>query len=86
MEEHKMAFNDFLKKAKESASTVAQSAKTAMNEQKEKMAANKAERELVKAQKQGEIDNIVAGLTEQINAASGNLFDMDSNTLLSFTE
>lgn len=81
-----MAFNDFLKKAKESASTVAQSAKTAMNEQKEKMAANKAERELVKAQKQGEIDNIVAGLTEQINAASGNLFDMDSDTLLSFTE
>lgn len=81
-----MALNDLLKKAKETASNVAETAKTKMNEQMEKSAAEKAERERIRQEKQDKADAAVNQLVEQINAAaSGSLFDMDSNALLAFT-
>ena len=81
-----MAFNDFLKKAKETAASAAETAKTKMNEQKEKAAADKAERERIRQEKQDKIDAAVNRLVEQINAAARvSMFDMDPNALLTFT-
>ena len=80
-----MAFNDFLKKAKETAVNAADTAKTKINEQKEKAAAEKAERERIRAEKQAEADNTTQQMLDAINAESGNLFSMDGQTLLTFT-
>lgn len=80
-----MAFNDFLKKAKETAANAADAAKTKFNEQKEKAAAEKAERERIRAEKQAEADAVTKEMLESIEANCGNMFTMDSNALLTFT-
>lgn len=80
-----MAFNDFLKKAKETATNAADVAKTKFNEQKEKVAAEKAERERIRAEKQAEADNAAQQMFDAMNSETGNLFSMDGQTLLSFT-
>ncbi len=80
-----MAFNDFLKKAKETATNAVDSAKTKFNEQREKAAADKAERERIRAEKQAEADSTTQQMLDAMNADSGNLFSMDSKTLLAFT-
>lgn len=80
-----MAFNDFLKKAKETAANAAETAKTKFNEQREKSAAEKAERERIRAEKQAEADSTTRQMLDAMNADSGNLFSMDSKTLLDFT-
>ena len=80
-----MAFNDFLKKAKETATNAADVAKTKFNEQKEKVAAEKAERERIRAEKQAEADNAAQQMFDAMNSETGNLFSMAGQTLLSFT-
>lgn len=80
-----MAFNDFLKKAKETATNAAETAKTKFNEQREKSAAEKAERERIRAEKQAEADSTTQQMLDTMNADSGNLFSMDSKTLLDYT-
>ncbi len=80
-----MAFNDFLKKAKETAVNAADAAKAKFNEQIEKAAAEKAERERIRAEKQAEADSVTQQMLDAMNADSGNLFSMDSKTLLDFT-
>ncbi len=80
-----MAFNDFLKKAKEAAVNAADSAKTKFNEQKEKLAEEKAERERVRAEMQAQADSATQQMLDAINSENGGLFSMDSQTLLAFT-
>ena len=87
-----MAFNDFLKKAKETAANAAASAKSAadsakakLNEQKEKAAVEKAERERVRAEKQAEADNATSEILNEINGNCGDLFAIDPKELQAFT-
>lgn len=87
-----MTFNDFLKKAKETATNAANSAKNAANsaktkydEKKKVMDAQKAERERINAEKQAEADSTTKQMLDEMNANSGNLFGIDSKQLLDFT-
>lgn len=87
-----MAFNDFLKKAKETAQSVSNVAKDAANtakskydEQKQKADEQKAERERIRAEKQAEADAYTNDILSQLNSSSGSLFDIDTKQLLDFT-
>jgi hypothetical protein len=80
-----MALNDFLKKAKDAASSAAATAKAKIEEQKEKMAAEKEERERIRAEKQAATDSTTAQMLEDINAQNGGLFDVDAAQLQAFT-
>lgn len=87
-----MAFNDFLKKAKETASSAANSAKNAANsakskydEKRKEANAQKAERERIKAEKQAEADVAAKKMVEDIRASQGTLFDVDKKQLADFT-
>lgn len=80
-----MALNDFLKKAKDAASSAAATAKAKIEEQKEKMAAEKEERERIRAEKQAATDSATAQMLEDINAQNGGLFDVDAAQLQAFT-
>jgi len=87
-----MAFNDFLKKAKEAAETAANTAKSAAeaakakyDEKMQQMEAEKAERERIKAENQAKTDAETQNIINAINANSGNAFAMDSKQLLDFT-
>lgn len=87
-----MAFNDFLKKAKETASSAANSAKNAANsakskydEKRKEANAQKAERERIKAEKQAEADAAAKKMVEDIRASQGTLFDVDKKQLADFT-
>ncbi|MGN0501158.1 MAG: SHOCT domain-containing protein [Ruminococcus sp.] len=87
-----MAFNDFLKKAKETATNAANSAKNAANsaktkydEKKKEMDTQKAEKERINAEKQAEADSAAKQMLDEMNANSGNLFGIDSKQLLDFT-
>lgn len=87
-----MAFNDFLKKAKESAANAANSAKNAAGsakamyeEKKKEMDAQKAERERVKAEKQGEADSATKQMLDDMNVDGESIFGVDSKQLLDFT-
>ena len=51
----------------------------------DKAAAEKAERERIRAEKQAEADAVTKQMLEDIEANSGNMFAMDSNALLTFT-
>ncbi|MBQ6819181.1 MAG: SHOCT domain-containing protein [Clostridia bacterium] len=86
-----MAFNDFLKKAKDAAASAADSAKTAagnakavLDEKKQAADAKKAEQERIAAEQQAAADARAAALLEQM-AGQGGLLDIDGQTLLSFT-
>ena len=87
-----MAFNDFLKKAKETASSAANSAKNAANsakskydEKRKEANAQKAERERIKVEKQAEADATAKKMVEDIRASQGTLFDVDKKQLADFT-
>ncbi len=87
-----MAFNDFLKKAKETASSAANSAKNAANsakskydEKRKEANAQKAERERIKAEKQAEADAAAKKMVEDIRVSQGTLFDVDKKQLADFT-
>lgn len=87
-----MAFNDFLKKAKETAASAANSAKNAANtaktkydEKKKEASAQKAEKERVRAEKQAEADSAADKLAEEIRSSAGGLFGIDPKQLLTFT-
>lgn len=87
-----MAFNDFLKKAKETAAnaaatakSAADTAKTKFDEKKKEADAQKAERERIKAEKQAEADKTTQQILEDINQNSGDLFDVDKKQLIDFT-
>ncbi|MDO4608972.1 MAG: SHOCT domain-containing protein [Clostridia bacterium] len=87
-----MALNDFLKKAKETAASAAESAKKAADDakakydaQKQEAAAKKAEQERIRAEKQAEADGKTQKIIDEINSASGNVFDFDKKELLTFT-
>lgn len=87
-----MAFNDFLKKAKETASSAANSAKNAANsakakydEKRKEAEVQKAERERLKAEKQAEADSLKNQMLDEMNANRGNLFAIDKKQLLDFT-
>lgn len=87
-----MAFNDFLKKAKESAQSATQSmrgaaetAKTKFDEQKKKSEEQKAERERIRAEKQAQADEKTREILENLNAASGDLFAIEKKQMLDFT-
>lgn len=79
-----MSFNNFLKKAKEtaasatnSAKNAASSAKTKYEEKKKAMDAQKAEKERINAEKQAEADSTTKQMLDEMNANSGNLFGID---------
>lgn len=87
-----MAFNDFLKKAKETATNAANSAKNAANsaktkydEKKKEMDAQKAEKERINAEKQAEADSTTRQMLDEMNKNKGNLFGIDSKQLIDFT-
>lgn len=87
-----MAFNDFLKKAKETAASAANSAKNAANtakskydEKKKEANAQKAERERIRAEKQAQADSFTTHIIEEITSKSGGLFDIDKKQLSQFT-
>lgn len=87
-----MAFNDFLKKAKEaaanaaaSATNAANAAKAKMDEKKQQMDAQKAERERIRAEKQAQADQETQQMLEAMSAESGDLLQVDTKQLLSFT-
>lgn len=87
-----MAFNDFLKKAKETAASAANSAKNAANtaktkydEKKKEANAQKAERERIRAEKQAEADSTTKQLIDEINSNGGGLFNIDKKQLADFT-
>ena len=87
-----MAFNDFLKKAKEaaanaaaSATNAANAAKAKMDEKKQQMDAQKAERERIHAEKQAQADQETQQMLEAMSAESGDLLQVDTKQLLSFT-
>lgn len=87
-----MAFNDFLKKAKEtaanaaaSAANAANAAKAKMDEKKQQMDAQKAERERIRAEKQAQADQETQQMLEAMSAESGDLLQVDTKQLLSFT-
>lgn len=80
-----MAFNDFLKKAKESAQSAAGTAKAKFDEQKQKSAEQKAERERIRAEKQAQADAKTQEMLEALQASSGDLFCIDRRQLLDFT-
>lgn len=88
-----MAFNDFLKKAKDTASSAMNSAKEAANtaknkydEKKKQMDEEKAEKERIRAEKQAEADLFTNKLIDEINQNSGNVFDIEKKQLIDFTE
>lgn len=87
-----MAFNDFLKKAKETAANAAAGAKNAANtakekynEKKQQADIDKAERERVRAEKQAAADRKAQQITDEIIGIGGGLFAFDANQLASFT-
>lgn len=87
-----MAFNDFLKKAKETAQSAANVAKDAANtakakydEQKQKADEQKAERERIRAEKQAEADAHTSDILSKLNSSSGGLFNIDTKQFLDFT-
>lgn len=87
-----MAFNDFLKKAKEtaanaaaSAANAANAAKAKMDEKKQQMDAQKAERERIRAEKQAQADQETQQMLEAMSAENGDLLQVDTKQLLSFT-
>ncbi len=88
-----MAFNDFLKKAKETASNAmtsamnaADSAKEMINEQKAKIEAERAERERVRAELQAQADSEAEIFEAQFSQTEGTLFAFDKQALKAFTE
>lgn len=87
-----MAFNDFLKKAKETASSAASSAKNAASsaktkydEKKKEMDAQKAERERIRAEKQAEAESATKAMIGEMEENSGSFFSFDTKQLLDFT-
>ncbi len=87
-----MAFNDFLKKAKDMASSAADSAKTAAGnaktayeEKKKEAQAQKEERERVAAEKQAQADAHAAQLIEAVQAADSGMFALGGEKLAAFT-
>ncbi len=87
-----MAFNDFLKKAKETAANAAEAAKNAAenakakyDEKRQEAAAQKEERERLRAEKQAAADAAAAELLEAMKAADGTALEIDSDKLLGFT-
>ena len=87
-----MGFNDFLKKAKETASSVADSAKAAgesakkkLDEGKEQRAAQKAEQEKVRAEQQAAANEGTQKLLETIIGDDSELFGIDKKQLSDFT-
>lgn len=87
-----MAFNDFLKKAKETAASAAESAKkaaetakTKYDEMKQEAAANKAEQERIRAEKQAEADSESKRMLDEISSVSGGVLSLDKKQLLDFT-
>lgn len=88
-----MAFNDFLKKAKETAQNAtnaakdaASSAKAKFDEQKQKANEQKAERERIKAEKQAEANKKAQELQDEILSNTGNtVIEIDKKQLLDFT-
>ncbi len=87
-----MAFNDLLKKAKDTAASAAESAKkaadtakTKYDEKKQEFEANKAEQERIKAEKQAEADSEAQRIINEILTASGEMFSIDKKKLIDFT-
>lgn len=87
-----MAFNDFLKKAKEtaanaasSAKNAAEAAKTKYNEKKQQMDSDKAEKERLRAENQAKADAKASEIAQSIAAAGGGAFAFESRELLAFT-
>lgn len=87
-----MGFNDFLKKAKETANSVADSAKSAganakkkLDEGKEQRAAQKAEQERIKEQQQAEANEGAKALLDNVIGDDSELFGVDKKQLSDFT-
>lgn len=87
-----MAFNDFLKKAKEtaanaasSAKNAAEAAKTKYSEKKQQLDSDKAEKERLRAENQAKADAKANEIAQSIAAAGGGAFAFESRELLTFT-
>ncbi|MGN0679700.1 MAG: SHOCT domain-containing protein [Oscillospiraceae bacterium] len=80
-----MAFNDFIKKAMDTVSSAADSAKTMYAEKKQAMDEQKAEKERVKAEMQAQTETMTNELLEALSAGKGNAIKIDTNKLLEFT-
>ena len=78
-------FKEKASSAANSAKNAASSAKTKYEEKKETMAAEKAERERVRAEKQAEADSATQEMLGKMNEVNGTLFEIDSKQLLAFT-
>lgn len=87
-----MAFNNFLKKAKEtaanaasSAKNAAEAAKTKYSEKKQQLDSDKAEKERLRAENQAKADAKANEIAQSIAAAGGGAFAFESRELLTFT-
>ncbi len=80
-----MAFNDFLKKAKETAAGAAEAAKAKFDEKRQEMSVQKEEKQRLRAEKQAAADAAAAALVEEMKAVDGTALEIDTNQLLTFT-
>jgi len=78
-------FKEKASSAANSAKNAASSAKTKYEEKKQTMAAEKAERERVRAEKQAEADSATQEMLGKMNEVNGTLFEIDTKQLLAFT-
>lgn len=80
-----MGFNDFLKKAKETAESAANSAKAKYDEKKQEHDAQKAERERVAMEMKEKTDEQTSIIVNALIANAGDTFSMDKKQLVDFT-
>lgn len=80
-----MGFNDLLKKAKDTASNAANTAKAKYDEKKQAMDAQKAERERIAEEMCGKANEQTNELLNALNANTGDMFAIDKKQLIDFT-
>lgn len=80
-----MGFNDFLKKAKDTAASAANTAKAKYDEKKQEMDAQKAERERIAREMQAKADEQTSAIISRLTANAGDSFAIDKKQLLDFT-
>lgn len=80
-----MGFNDLLKKAKDTASNAANTAKAKYDEKKQAMDAQKAERGRIAEEMCGKANEQTNELLNALNANTGDMFAIDKKQLIDFT-
>lgn len=75
-----MGFNDLLKKAKDTASNAANTAKAKYDEKKQAMDAQKAERERIAEEMRGKANEQTNELLNALNANTGDMFAIEKSS------